>query len=358
VLRYLELEGDYIADVALNLPSFFVLRFAPGARLSATRTCNVAKWPCRFCEADGCDHQIECCENDLVASGAMIKANNTEYSAVIGGELSCNETDPSLGGMNVTFGVRAVWAIKSKGFTLSHATIRHCGVGANSSSGNVEFEGGGYGGQMSYNTVKGGSRGLWTERGMGKLSVHHNWIEQGIDCDAASGGNYFYSNHIVNCRCYGLWFEQGAHSSYSFNNTINGNAVGVYTYNAGSQVVIGNRLANNYRWRNASNNSEGQMAGGIGFGCNQATNPPSVHNFYGSNIVKINVSGGEPISGVVGQQGIVHENWLVGNEFGSSLPNGNMWSTISERTIAVAGFAKDNVSDVAIFMPDTLAGSE
>ena len=202
VLRYLELEGDYIADVALNLPSLFVLRFAEGARLSAARICNVAASPCRFCEADGCDHLIECCESELIAGGALIKANKTQYTAVLGGELSCNETDPKLGGINVTFGLRAVWAIKSKGFTLSHATIQHCGVGANGSSGNVEFEGGGYGGQMSFNAIKGGSRGLWTERGMSKLSVHHNWIEQGIDCDAGSGGNYFYSNSIVNCNCY------------------------------------------------------------------------------------------------------------------------------------------------------------
>ena len=59
--------------------------------------------------------------------------------------------------------------------------------------------------------------------------------------------------------------------------------------------------------------------------------------------------------GVVGQQGVVHENWLVGNEFGSGLPNGKMWSTIRDRTIAVSNFARDNVSDVAIFMPDTRA---
>ena len=152
----------------------------------------------------------------------------------------------------------------------------------------------------------------------------------------------------------GLWFEQGASGSYSFNNTIAGNAVGVYTYNAGTQVVIGNRLTNNYRWINSSDHSEGQLPGGFGFGCNQATSAPSVHNFYGSNIVKINVSGGEPV-GVVGQQGVVHENWLVGNEFGSGLPNGKMWSTIRDRTIAVSNFARDNVSDVAIFMPDTRA---
>jgi hypothetical protein len=204
-LRYLELEGTYIADSALNLPSYFVLKFAKDSTLSAAPICEVASSPCRFCAADGCDHHIPCCESDLISSGAMIKANNTAYSAVLGGQLDCNKTDPSLGGINATFGLRAVWAIKSHAFTLSHATIAHCGIGANGSSGNVEFEGGGYGGQLSYSHIFGGSRGLWTERGMSKLAVHHNLIESGLDIDAGSGGSFIYSNRIIGCGCYGLW---------------------------------------------------------------------------------------------------------------------------------------------------------
>ena len=54
-------------------------------------------------------------------------------------------------------GCRCCWILQ---ILLDGRLLLLCGVGANGSSIDVEFEGGGYGGQMSYNTVKGGSRGL------------------------------------------------------------------------------------------------------------------------------------------------------------------------------------------------------
>ena len=173
LLRYLELEGDYICDAPLRLPSLFVLKLFGSITDAPTLSNNFPKW------------------------SALVMIDDVSYTAVDGGIINasvCSTTDIQAVTMtNSTYcsirNIRAsAWSDAMVGVTGGkHNEITNCDIG-------------GYEGRVVNSTRI--DRGIWS------LAHSHGYIH----------GNYIH--HVT---AYGIDFDAYTTNSIAFNNTCNDN---------------------------------------------------------------------------------------------------------------------------------------
>lgn len=271
VLRYLQLEGTYIADIPFELPSLMVLDMRHAS--AVLRAAQVSPGP------------------------ALVSASG-KYSAVLGGLFDCT-TARNVTGREFT-GISA----DGEGITIRGATVMGCGMGNGYESGNIRLRG--HGSEVSHCVVTGGrARGIWTETITSSV-VHHNYIHHvgvGIDVDGESGPHVsVYSNVMEHLAGYGLWFEEGTQGISAFNNTIRNSTVGIYLYNNGvkdrtlSQLMI------------VENTVTESRSAPLGFGSHNNQAALTQQNVFASNTFKDN-------NGAVFDQGGAKDFWLMSNSF-------------------------------------------
>ena len=108
-LRRLRLNGAYIADATLDLPSMFVLALEEGTTYRGSEELGLS--------SDGIIN--------------MVQANGTYYTAVVGGHFDCGEVPMRHYGTTGIFGGHV------HAFTVTNVTVSNCGLGNNYSTGNV-----------------------------------------------------------------------------------------------------------------------------------------------------------------------------------------------------------------------------
>lgn len=270
VMRRLELEGTYTADVPMQLPSLFILDMRPGASMVAL--------------------------SDAFPGPALVMASES-YSAVLGGLFDCSTAK------NVTSKEFTGISSDGKGFVIKGATVAGCGFGSGYMTANIRVRG--HGSEVASCEISGGARGIWTET-ITSSAVHDNHVHHtavGIDVDGTSGPHLaVYNNLVEHSGGYGLWFEEGSEGVSAFNNTMRNNTVGIYFYNGGvkdrtlSQMLIVNNIVAESR------NSP------LGFGSHHGQAALTQQNLFASNIFKDN-------NGAVFDQGGATDFWFMSNVF-------------------------------------------
>jgi hypothetical protein len=269
VLRYLQLEGTYTADVTFTLPSLMVLDMRAGAVLNAQE----------------------------VSPPSVLVAASGKYSAILGGYFDCstakNITNKELTGLSAD----------GTGTTIRGATVTGCGFGKSYESGNIRLRG--HGSEVSDCRVSGGGRGIWTETVTSSV-VHGNQVRHtsvGIDVDGTSGPHLsVYSNIVEHSTGYGLWFEEGSQGISAFNNTVRNNTIGIYLYNNGvkdrtlSQIMV------------VSNTVTDSRHAPLGFGSHNNQAALTQQNLFASNVFKNN-------QGEIFDQGGAVDFWFMSNSF-------------------------------------------
>ena len=173
VLRYLQLEGTYTADVTFSLPSLMVLDMRSGAVLNAPE----------------------------VSPPSVLVLASGEYSAILGGHFDCSTAK------NITQKEFTGISADGTGITIRGATVTGCGIGNGYESGNIRVRG--HGSEVSGCEVSYGGRGIWTETITSSVihgnHAHHTAV--GIDVDGTSGPHVsVYNNVVEHSTGYGLWF--------------------------------------------------------------------------------------------------------------------------------------------------------
>jgi len=257
-LRYLEIEGEYKADVSLSLPSMFVLTLkgslSPAANLSMVGTPRFA---------------------------AMVQLNNTRFSAVIGGTYDASslpktsDDNESRGGymaLSITGGaynaIRSVRAMANNSDSIiainqsPHGEVADCVVGGDD-------------GDLGLLQT----RCIWT-LATSQALVHDNHVKycafHALDFDAFTSNSAAYNNFCEQNGQEGIFLEESAEQNVLVNNTCqnNENGIGVYSNAVGpvaNNFVLNNVLVNNRR--------NGLTAGGLG----DTEAKISLQNIFASN---------------------------------------------------------------------------
>jgi endoglucanase len=311
VLRYLVLDGDYLADVPLKIPSLFVLQLAPTATLKPAANLSLA---------------------NISRFTALVEMADVHFSAVVGGTIDASSLPPVPGSR----GYEAV-AIKGGG----NNAIRHLHARANNSdsalgvnmSPHAEIAfcdvGGGPGGKGMTN-----GRCIWALATSHAL-VHDNWVRNcsshSLDFDAYTSASAAYNNLCEDGRGEGIFVEETASGNFIFNNTLrrNGCGIGVYANAVGP-------VANNMFIGNLAEDNRGNAITAGGYGHNP--NKVSSGNIFASNVAKNNL-------GHDGGQFNVHHGANVGD----------LWTdnTVTGATEAY-GRMPHNASMVVVFDPSPL----
>jgi hypothetical protein len=261
-LRKLVIEGDYLVDAPLLLPSLFVLQasestFVPAANLSVAKT-N------RF--------------------DAMIMMKGVSYTAVLGGTFDGSSLPPhdqnssfGLMALSITGGgghnaIRGVRALSNNSDSIiginqsPHAEVANCDVG-----GSVD--------------VMLQTRCVWTLATDHAL-VHdnhvHNCSKHALDLDAYTSESVAYSNLCEGNGQEGIFLEETAARCSLFNNTCrwNENGIGLYTLDVGpvaDNFVLGNTMVENRRY--------GLSVGGLG---GEDETKRSTRNVFATNYIARN----------------------------------------------------------------------
>ena len=257
VLRYLDLQGTYLADAPLVLPSLFVLRLN-GSIVDANNITNS-----RF---NGVSHV------------GLITLNQTVYSGVIGGIINAtvhsNTQMQALSLLNsrrsTVRRLRALsnWesAIGVKGGEQNE--ISHCDTGGTAANATL-------------------GRAIWllaTSSGyVHNCYVHHS-LTHALDFDAYTSSSVAWNNLCEDNKAEGIFVEETAHDNIIASNTCrrNKNGIGVYSNVVGpvkGNVFFGNLVE--------ANSNFAMTAGGFG----HTPNKHSDTNTFFANLAKSIPSG-------------------------------------------------------------------
>lgn len=276
-LSYLSLEGAFVVDSSIQLPSLFVLQLS-GASITVTAS---------------------------VGTAAII-ANGTRYTAITGGASGRGTIDCSGWTNATTPDFRGILALNTAFVQISSLSIVHCGQGG---SGSIHV----HGVPFTYNAEVGpdvevsfsANRGVWVETTAGVFVHHsrfHDNVADGIDFDAYTSASYAMSNECFNNARHGIFIEQGANLVVASNNTCynnSGNGIALYN-NLASGALQGNVVIGNYL---RDNGAEGASWGSDDNG----GNAPAVNNVFAGNVLSGNARGG------FGRNGDGKSNVIVGN---------------------------------------------
>ncbi|GMH87316.1 hypothetical protein TrVE_jg2234 [Triparma verrucosa] len=231
ILRRLTLEGTYLADVPLDLPSLFVLELSPVAKIL----------PAKNLTLEGSER-----------FAALVQMNNTVFSSLIGGTIdatSVDVTDPEKGYMAVSItggsknAVRNVRAMANNSFSVigvnesPHAEVSNSIVGGDADTGMLQ------------------TRCIWTLVVSNAL-VHDNRVSycsmHALDFDAYTSSSVAWNNHCDHNGQEGIFLEESADHCVLFNNTVinNENGISVYSNEVGpvqSNFILNNLIKNNRR---------------------------------------------------------------------------------------------------------------
>ena len=259
VLRYLELEGDYMCDEPLRLPSLFVLKL--NGTLSEAENLTLTDRP-RF--------------------SALVLLNKTSYSAVIGGTYNSSRYPTPAGsrGMqaitivdghrNAVRNVRAVAGFESA-------------IGINGGSENevADSDVGGEDGNVSP------ARCIWTlstDRALVHGNHVHHCEKHALDFDAYTSTSVAYNNLCEFNGEEGIFVEETANGNFVANNVLRNNAQGIGVYSNAVGPVQNNFFV--------ANLAEGNPGGGItagGYG--HVPTKHSSHNIFLANTARQNGGG-------------------------------------------------------------------
>jgi hypothetical protein len=178
VLRYLVLDGDYLADVPLRLPSLFVLQLASTASIKPAANLSL--------------------ENTTTFTG-LVEMNDVRFSAVLGGTVDASSLPAEATDYPYRRGYQAV-AIKGG----SNNAIRHVQLRANNSDGAVGINQSPHG-EIAHCDIGGGPGGQGMTRGRcvwclatSHALVHDNWVRNcsshSLDFDAFTSSSAAYNN--------------------------------------------------------------------------------------------------------------------------------------------------------------------
>ena len=272
-LRYLDLHGDYQADVPLRLPSLFVLRLN-GSLVDAANF-TVSAHNQRF--------------------SGMVEMNQTAYSAVIGGLYNAtrhNETQTQA--VTVVNGWRnAIRNIRA----LSHFDSV---VGINGGMDN-EISGCELGGEQGQPVP---FRAVWclsTTRALVHDNHIHHSNKHALDFDAFTSHSVAHNNLCEDNAEEGIFVEETAHNNVITSNICrrNRNGIGVYSNAVGpvaNNVIVGNTVTNNI--------GDGITAGGVG-------HDPTKHS--DSNLFVANRAHDNTQSAFTPSHGATENDYWVGN---------------------------------------------
>jgi hypothetical protein len=178
VLRYLVLEGHYLADVPLRLPSLFVLQLTDGASIRPATNLSL--------------------ENTSTFTG-LVEMNDVHFSAVIGGTVDASSLPAEAFDYPYRRGYQAI-AIK-KG---SNNAVRHVRARSNNSDGAVGINQSPHG-EIAHCDIGGGPDGQGMTKGRciwclatSHALVHDNWVRNcsshSLDFDAYTSSSAAYNN--------------------------------------------------------------------------------------------------------------------------------------------------------------------
>jgi len=209
VLRFLNLEGDYKADVPLILPSFFVLRLN-GSIVDA--------------------ENLTSSDYNGFNGAGLIWMNSSTYSSIQGGIVDATKhPQTQMQAVSVLNGIRNVvrsvrakaqfeTAIGIRGGTQNE--VSYCDAGGDSNSSMIPV------------------RAIWTIA-TSKAYVHHNHVHHSqshaLDFDAYTSSSIAWENLCEDNKDEGIFVEETAHDNVICMNTCrrNGNGIGVYSHTVG-----------------------------------------------------------------------------------------------------------------------------
>ena len=221
VLRYLNLNGDYEADVPLVIPSLFVLRLNGSIVDAANLTIR----------------------RDSSAVG-LVFFNGSQYSSIQGGIVDATtHSTTQVQAVSVLNGVRN--SVRSVRANSQFETA--IGVRGGTQNEVAYCDAGGNANKMSP------VRAIWT-LATSKAYVHHNHVHHSsshaLDFDAYTASSIAWENLCEDNKDEGIFVEETAHDNVICMNTCrrNGNGIGVYSHTVGpvkSNVFFGNVVQNN-----------------------------------------------------------------------------------------------------------------
>eukprot|EP00948_MAST-09A_sp_MAST-9A-sp1_P002763 g2763.t1 len=237
VLRYLHLEGFYIADSPLRLPSLFVLNLTNAI------------------VEDGESLSKDPCNGDTKCHPGIITLNETTYSVVTGGVINASVYNQTAmhaiavhnGKRNTIRNVRAAaqWqaAIAINGGTQNE--VSNCDVGG-----------------QEGRPLPG--RAIWT-LATSRAYVHHNHVHHSLshalDFDAYTTSSVSWKNLCEDNKDEGIFVEETASSNVIVDNICRRNANGIGVYSNAVGPVQGNLFFGNVV---EDNSNMGITAGGMG----------------------------------------------------------------------------------------------
>ena len=315
LLRYLVLEGDYLADVPLQLPSLFVLQLDGATTIKPAPTLPLSNTS-RFT--------------------ALVELRDAHFSAVVGGTIDASSLPASAYAYPDRRGYQAITIVGGANNAVRHATLRanntDAAVSVNTSP-NAEIAycdvGGGPSGQGQ---TKG--RCIWTIA-TSRALVHDNRVRNcsshALDFDAYTSASAAWSNLCEDNGEEGIFVEETASGNFVFNNTLRRNGCGIGVYSNAVGPVDHNLIVANVAEGNAGN---AITAGGYGHDPRKI----SSGNIFAANIARDN-------AGHNGGQYNAHHGATAGD----------LWTGNSAESMSVPAYAPslpNNASAVVVTLFD------
>jgi hypothetical protein len=265
VLRYLVLDGHYLADVPLRLPSLLVLQLAKTATIKPAANLSI--------------------ENTTTFTG-LVEMVDVRFSAVIGGTVDASSLPADASEYPYRRGYQAV-AIKGG----SNNAVRRVHLRANNSDAAVGINQSPHS-EIAYCDIGGGSGGQGMTRGRcvwclatSHALVHDNWVRNcsshSLDFDAFTSTSAAYNNLCEDGIEEGIFVEETASNNFIFNNTLRRNGCGIGVYSNAVGPVAGNMFINNLMEDNKGN---ALTTGGVG----HVPSKTSLGNIFASNMARNN----------------------------------------------------------------------
>ena len=275
-LRYLHLQGAYLADIPLLLPSMLVLKLDDGASIRAAANLSDPRNATRHA---GLVHLVGAKYSAIEGPGAINASTNAGNGSAV----------PPRGGQ---YGFQAVHVEDS-----FHCSVRGVRLSADSGSGAIHVTGGlavevagcDIGGGMVWaGGRRDAGRCVWviaTSRALVHDNHVHHCEKHALDFDAFTSASAAWGNLCEDNAEEGIFVEETASANFVFNNTCrrNGNGIGVYANAVGP--VEGNIFAANVL---EANTGMGMSSGGYG----HAPNKYAGNNVFVANTARGNGRGG------------------------------------------------------------------
>jgi parallel beta-helix repeat protein len=314
VLRYLLLEGDYLADIPLRLPSLFVLHLKDGTTIKPAANLSL--------------------ENTTSFTG-LVEMKDVHFSAVLGGLIDASSLPAAAFLYPYRRGYQAVSIMGGGNNAVRHVKARannsDAAVGVNQSPA----------AEISHCDIGGGANGQGVTKGRciwclatSRALVHDNWVRNcsshSLDFDAYTSASAAYNNLCEDGTEEGIFVEETAKNNFIFNNTLRRNGCGIGVYANAAGPVTGNMIIGNTMEDNRGN---AITAGGYGHDPSRI----SSGNVFASNTARNNV-------GHNGGQLNVHHGATVGDKWTDNHVFG--------AAPAYAPSVPNNSTEVIIFEPE------